>query len=178
MSTPSGTKTLGERIRRVRGEQSQEAFAKRVGLTRSALANYETGRTRPKPSVVRRISEASGLPLSALTGGEVRDFSELAGALGIHDEVGTLPGLTKDEKAIVRVLRLCPASTALSVVSSLVTALEEQSFSKELADLGTIVDDIARLYQIVASDGFYERGVTPDALRAIVDMLSGKAPKE
>lgn len=113
LSTPNGTVTIGERIRRVRGEQSQAAFAERAGLARSALANHETGRTTPTPSGVRRISEVTGLPLSAFMVGEVGDLPDLAAALGIFDEVATLPGLTKDEKAMIRVLRLCPDSTAL-----------------------------------------------------------------
>lgn len=172
MSTQDDTDELGARLRSLRGEESQEAFSRRVGITRSALANYETGRTRPKPSVLRQICQKAGVPEKFLLTGEVTEFDELAAALGAYKEAGTLPGLTEDEKAIIRVLRLCSTRTSLAVVNAMISALEQQDFDKRLADLLTIEGDIKRLYLIKEVDGAYNRGLTPDTLAAITDILS------
>lgn len=104
--------------------------------------------------------------------GQTSEFDELAGALGAYGEVGTLPGLTKDEKAIIRVLRLCDADTAQTVVNALISALEENRFDRRFADPLTAPVDIARLYQMSKNKGQYDRGVTPDALAAILQELS------
>lgn len=76
MSTPDST-DLGERLRYLRGEQSQEQFAQQIGLTRAALANYETGRTKPKASILREISRKLGLSDEFLLSGKVRNEYEL-----------------------------------------------------------------------------------------------------
>lgn len=44
---------------------------------------------------------------------------------------------------------------------------DDEKFSTEVADPGTILEDIARLYQIVEAKGIYLRGITPNALAAI-----------
>ncbi|WP_367278467.1 helix-turn-helix domain-containing protein [uncultured Amaricoccus sp.] len=163
--------TIGERLRRVRGEESQEAFSRRVGITRSALANYETGRTQPKPSVLRQISQRLGIPESALLSGDAGSFRELASLLGSNEDIAGLPGLTEHERAIIRVLRLCPPETVHSVVRDIISTLESKDFFRELADPLTIVDDIGHLYMIEKAKGAYDRGVTPDTLAAILDRL-------
>lgn len=53
---------IAEHLRDIRGELTQEAFAKKCGVTRAALANYETGRTIPGRWVCRKIEEACNLP--------------------------------------------------------------------------------------------------------------------
>lgn len=174
MSTPNSTDDIAARLRLLRGEESQDAFSRKVGLTRSALANYETGRTVPKRSVLRQICQRLGISESALIEGKAQDITDLLGSLGIYDEVATLPGLTDDEKAIIRVLRICNVDVALAVASSITAGLEEKKFSTEVADSGTIVEDIARLYQIVEAKGIYQRGITPDALAAISAIIEKK----
>lgn len=169
MSTQDST--IGERLRRLRGEESQEAFSRRVGITRSALANYETGRTKPKPSVLRQICQRLGVSEGALLSGEATSFRELASLLGSSEDAATLPGLTDHERAIVRVLRLCPPETVHSVVSGIISSLEGNKFFRDGADPLTIVDDISRLYSIEKAKGAYDRGVTPDTLAALLDKL-------
>lgn len=41
------THGFGQQLRAMRGQRSQESFARVLGITRAALANYETGRTTP-----------------------------------------------------------------------------------------------------------------------------------
>ena len=50
---------MGERILFVRencGDLSQEEFAKRLGMTKSAISGYETGRRIPTDSVLKHIA--------------------------------------------------------------------------------------------------------------------------
>lgn len=173
MSTQSST-DIPARLRALRGEESQQSFSERIGITRSALANYETGRTTPKPSVLRSICQKLGISESVLRSGEASTFDDLAGAVGAYREVGTLPGLTDDEKAIIRVLRLCDTSVVHSAVTAIIEGLEAQKFERSLADPLTAHIDIARLYQISKDAGFYNRGITPDTLTALVELLAKK----
>lgn len=145
-----------------------------MGITRSALANYETNRTVPKRSVLRQICQRLGVSENALIDGDAKDLPDLLGALGIYNEVGALPGLTDDEKAIIRVLRICDKDVTHAAISAITAGLEEKKFSTEVADPGTIVDDIARLYGIVKAGGTYMRGVTLDTLAAISAFIESK----
>ncbi len=172
MSTQNGTLGVAQRLRSLRGEESQEAFSQRVGLTRSALANYETGRTIPKPSVLRQIAQRLGVSENLLIDGIARDHIELLASLGIQDEAASLPGLTADEKAIVRILRVCDAEVVNEVVAVITSSLEARRFARDLADPATVVEDIARLFQILDSKGVYERGITPDTLSQITSFLA------
>lgn len=174
MSTPSSTSGIAARLRSLRGEESQASFSRRVGLTRAALANYETGRTIPKKSVLRQVCHRLGVPESVLVEGVVEDADDMLLAMGIRDEAATLPGLTHDERAIIRVLRVCDKDVVLSSISAITDGLAAKKFSRELADQATIVDDIARLLRIVAAEGFYERGISPDTFATIAAMLITK----
>ena len=173
MSTHNSTDKveLGERLRWLRGDESQTVFSERVGITRSALANYETGRTTPKISVLRKITQRLGIAEEILLKGVSESLEDFADALGARTGTDTLADLTKDEKAIVRLLRICDTTTVHAAVDAIVSGLETGNFSKELADPLTIVDDIARLFRIAKSEGVHERGITKDGLTAIMQYL-------
>lgn len=104
MSTQNSTELvgLGERLRRLQGERSQE-FGALVGLTRSAVANYETERTTPKPSILNEISKNGNFGrLSA--SGRVRNEYELNTVVAGR---GFLNECHDDDKlAMIHVLRL------------------------------------------------------------------------
>jgi len=69
MSTQSGRKAfdnetlraIGARIKAARGQRTQDEFAELIGVSRSALTNYEAGRRLPNDLVIKRISEVAGL---------------------------------------------------------------------------------------------------------------------
>ena len=46
-------------IRKLRGNKTQQEFAKLVGVTQAAIARYENGRT-PKEEVLDKIAAATG----------------------------------------------------------------------------------------------------------------------
>ncbi len=48
-------KTLGERIRFIRGEESQTEFAERVGIAKGSIGGYKNGRNAPSADVILKI---------------------------------------------------------------------------------------------------------------------------
>jgi transcriptional regulator with XRE-family HTH domain len=59
---------VGRAIRRLREERnvSQEAFADRVGLHRTAMSALERGRTDPRLSTLERVARGLGVRVSEL----------------------------------------------------------------------------------------------------------------
>lgn len=49
---------------------SQEEFAAKVGISRSCVANYETGKRRPDIETIRRIAEVYGIMTDVLIGSD------------------------------------------------------------------------------------------------------------
>ncbi|AMD90265.1 XRE family transcriptional regulator [Desulfovibrio fairfieldensis] len=49
--------TLGERLKLLRGETSQAAFAASLGIPQMTLSNYETGKSEPKLVLLKTICE-------------------------------------------------------------------------------------------------------------------------
>ncbi|WP_035060614.1 XRE family transcriptional regulator [Desulfovibrio sp. 6_1_46AFAA] len=49
--------TLGERIKFLRGETSQAAFAASLGIPQMTLSNYETGKSEPKLVLIKALCE-------------------------------------------------------------------------------------------------------------------------
>lgn len=64
------TGTVGDRIRQVRGSETQTTFAERLGITQRAVVNYETGGRVPKKSVLGKMSEQYGVNTDWLLTGE------------------------------------------------------------------------------------------------------------
>lgn len=54
---------LGEWLTDVRGKRSQEEFAAQFGITRSTLANYESGRSKVREALIRRIADKDSVPM-------------------------------------------------------------------------------------------------------------------
>lgn len=92
MSEP---RDIGERIRRLRKERgmTQEQLAEDVGVSRSAVAQWETGRAGQLTTNLARIADVLGVGLEHLTHGPVRG--------------GVRQAASSDELAIVRLYREC-----------------------------------------------------------------------
>lgn len=54
-------RTLGERIRFLRGEETQHAFAASLGIPQMTLSNYETGKSEPKLVLLKELCSRFGL---------------------------------------------------------------------------------------------------------------------
>jgi transcriptional regulator with XRE-family HTH domain len=63
--------TVGERIRQAREQAvlSQGELAEAAGINRASVSLIETGRAKPRPSTLRRIAQALGVPASELATG-------------------------------------------------------------------------------------------------------------
>jgi repressor LexA len=69
------------RANRERLGLSQEELARRVGLTNSAVSQWEAGRAKPRIGVMKALSEIFGMTVSELLG-------EDAPGAGMHEPVG------------------------------------------------------------------------------------------
>ena len=77
-------------------------------------------------------------------------------------------GITDDEVAIVRIMRICSSDTVLKIVKALTSEIEDSSEARRLADPLTAITDLERLYTIISMDGIYERGVTQQNLEVLI----------
>lgn len=85
----SDPKEIGERIRQARQARglTQEQLAEEVGVSRSAVAQWETGRAGQVTGNLTRIAEVLGTGMDQLTHGRVKPRS---GPPGTGDEVAML----------------------------------------------------------------------------------------
>lgn len=58
--------SAGEKIRALRGERTQSAVAKAVGITKSALAMYERDERRPRDEVKIKLANYFGCSVSEI----------------------------------------------------------------------------------------------------------------
>ena len=103
MSNPT---EMGIRIRDVRRERgwTQDQLANAVGVSRSAVAQWETGRSGQVGSTLTRLAEVLGVsPDYLLLGSSASDRAPL---------------LTGDEMALVRLYRLCSPAYRAYIVKS------------------------------------------------------------
>ena len=58
--------SVGERLRALRGERTQEEISKELGITKSSYAMYERGERTPRDEVKVRISNYYGVSVQEL----------------------------------------------------------------------------------------------------------------
>lgn len=94
---------IGGRIREAREKlgMTQAALAAQVGVSRSAVAQWETGRAGQVGSNLTQIATVLNVGIAFLLLG--RGGSEVAGELGLSQ------GLPGDELALLRLYRMCSA---------------------------------------------------------------------
>jgi transcriptional regulator with XRE-family HTH domain len=65
-----GNEAIGQRIARLRKERgcSQQVLAKKMGIVRILVSDYERGRIRPHPEMVARFALAFGITTDELIG--------------------------------------------------------------------------------------------------------------
>ncbi len=61
--------TLGSRIRQIRGTESQEAFAARVGISKGSIGGYERDENSPSVDVILKICSVTGASVQWLVTG-------------------------------------------------------------------------------------------------------------
>lgn len=172
--------TLGQRLRHLRGEATQEDFARLLGISRAALANYETERTRPKPSQLREFSRRIGISDDFLLNGSIRNELELNLVMGgpLHIDVPRYD--TPDEQSFVRMIRLCRPDAIARIASVLLQEVEENPGARASADPLHASDDLTRIAAIARDGTVFQRGKSEAegegeaAWKAFVRLARGK----
>jgi len=99
--SPADPIDLGSRLRRLRRQRglTQDELAVAVGVSRSAVAQWESGRSGQATSHLRRLAEALGIQVNDL----------------MHDQHATeTVAQAGDERALLRLYRACsPADRQL-----------------------------------------------------------------
>lgn len=168
MSTQISTNgdSVGARLRHLRGESTQQEFADRLGLTRSALANYENGRTKPKPSLLREISRKLGISEDFLLSGQVRNEYELNRVVtgrGMLNESRS----TQVEEAILRLLRAMPSEVVKAMTEQMLQKVEtDEDVRAKLKGPG-VETDLSLVAKVYREGGEFDKGQHPlEALAA------------
>lgn len=149
---------IARRLRFMRGKETQEAFAKRVGISRSALANYETGRSRPDDFTLAQIAEKTGFPADYFASyphpsSEVSWGATLGSVLD-----GGLPDWTHDEATVIRILRLCDQGTVLKVLRLIKEGASKREVTLVLSELFTVNEDLQRLHDLAVGNRSFVKG--------------------
>lgn len=159
-------RAIGRRLRTLRGDMSQQDFAESLGVSRSALANYELGRSTPPHDFISKVEARFGTALGAPP--ELADFED-----ELRKLVGDGSELTKDELALVRIMRLAEAEDTRACVAELVARVEQRSAGLRLGDQETTALDLARLYMIAAGKSEYQRGASGENALQLAKALAG-----
>jgi transcriptional regulator with XRE-family HTH domain len=95
------TQAIGTRIRAARERRglTQAALAELVGVTRSAVAQWETGRSGQVGGNLAQIAKILDVGVEHLLLG--------SGAAAVFEELGGVEGLAGDELALLRLYRSC-----------------------------------------------------------------------
>lgn len=85
--------TLGDYLRDVRHEKriTQDALARRIGLSQSALAYIENGRAMPRLDTILRLGGALGIELSVMFGATRKILRRTHSGIVVADRPGTSP---------------------------------------------------------------------------------------
>lgn len=128
-----------------------------MGITRSALANYETGRSLPDDFTLARIAEKLNLPNDYFDSShDPLVEKSFAGAVGAAVE--GLPDWTEDEAALVRILRLCDQPTIAEVLKVLAAGATRQEFLVTVSTIYTVNEDLQRLFDLGAGKRPFQKG--------------------
>ena len=149
---------VAKRIRFLRGDETQAVFAQRIGISRSALANYETGRSTPDSFTLSRIAKNCDISEDYFTSNynPLDSMPTAAGVLGIAVE--GVPDWTDDEAAVVRMLRICDQEVIQKVVGVVLAAANAQEVTARLSTIFTIGEDFQRLVEVQERKREFSKG--------------------
>ncbi len=149
---------VAKRIRFLRGDETQAVFAQRIGISRSALANYETGRSTPDSFTLSRIAKNCDISEDYFTSNynPLDSMPTAAGVLGIAVE--GVPDWTDDEAAVVRMLRICDQEVIQKVVGVVLAAANAQEITARLSTIFTIGEDFQRLVEVQERKREFSKG--------------------
>ncbi len=128
-----------------------------VGISRSVLANYETGRSVPDNFTLARTIEKLGVPKDYFdTQHDPLTEKSFAGVVGAVIE--GIPDWTDDEAILMRVLRLCDQPTIAEVVKGVMEGAARQEFLVATSTICTVNEDLQRLFDLAAGKRPFHKG--------------------
>lgn len=111
---------IGKRIKEARIAQhlTQEELAKTIGVTKGAIANYETGTSHPKEEILYRLFPALQVDANFL-------FQDMGGFISAQEQ------LSPAEHDLLRRYRLLPSYTQETISYMIDRALQDPGISAE-----------------------------------------------
>lgn len=149
---------LGERLKMLRGNRTQEDIAKGIGVSRARYSHYENGRSEPDMETLQKISRFFNVSIDFL--------------LGESDEQ-----LTKQEKNNPPVelfrkrLKQCREEKGLTYEDLAEVAYVTPAYIKKLETEATELPGLRTFYAIAD-----KLGVTPDYLGGFTNDKQGRSP--
>lgn len=180
MSEAQDVKSVGQvarQLRLLRGLSTQAAFAGRLGVSRAALANYETGRTIPSEKTLQSFREALDLGEQYFSD---NPFDQMMLSMGLHTQPGD--GFSPDERAILQILRVVPTNSVRDALTVVLNGLRSGVGITRTKDPDALHSAVERVMHIVADNGRYDR--TPrdaqrdDKLQAVLSLLDRGLPRD
>jgi transcriptional regulator with XRE-family HTH domain len=133
--------TLGERIRHIRGTETQETFAARIGVSKGSLGGYERNENSPSSDVILKICSGANISVEWLmTGAGPMKYEDGAGKPAAHGGI-TLYGEPTPP---------APEGTKRTVIHNYVKRPTGAEWAESLAKIGACprcVDLYERLVQ-------------------------------
>lgn len=176
---------VGQRLRHIRGDRTQQEFAELLGLTRSALANYETGRTKPKLSSLREIAEKleveerwylEGAELHAqrVAARQIEQMMDrMLEARHPLENAGVWSFYTPEERCIIDVLGVCSEELVARLLSEMLAEAEGNPLAAaRFAKDPHRAAKVRRLRAIIEAGGRYRRSLDEVTARAIWEQYS------
>lgn len=161
-------RAFGRRLRELRGSKSQGELAELSGLTRSAIANYELGRSMPGQGTIISLANALGVGTEALKiEPTIEDWEEQLNTL-VPSE-----GVSDDEMALIRLLRCAPPSDAITFVKQLIDYFEATDDAFHFVDSEQAAKDLARLYRAYKGQRF-QHGMSAHSVKKVARFLAGE----
>lgn len=168
-----GADELGAYVRMLRGDATQHKFAAATGITRSTLASYETGRSKPAAAQLIKIAEHAGEGVEQVLD-ELRMMQERAAGVEFHRALGShawvsnvrAEGInyrreTGDEIALISLLRVCSDEFALRFCREMKAEIEGSAVLQvRLRAEPKAPLLLKRLDEIIDAGGRYERALT------------------
>ena len=98
-----GNETIGQRIARLRKERgyTQELLAKKMGIVRVLVSDYERDRIRPHPEMIARFAVAFGITTDELIGLKPSNGKGKKPNLAIQKRMRKIEELPKAQQRVI-----------------------------------------------------------------------------
>jgi DNA-binding XRE family transcriptional regulator len=147
---------VAKRLRFLRAGETQEVFAARVGVSRSALANYETGRSQPDDYTIAKIAKNAGVSEDYFSAHY--DPWEGSWVASVGAAIEGVPDWTDDEASLVRMVRICDPETICSAIATVLNGVSQKEVTVPMSTILTITDDVEALLDVQEGKRPFEKG--------------------